>query len=126
MTEITERACDAIVSPALDLLSHANNQRFHFRAQAGTTWIRAVPRAVELAGDQPAIPGEDGFGFRNTSDFCKALPAEALADFGERRALGIGKPELTSDVGAENSILGAQEFPPKEQALVDQATHVRQ
>ena len=84
-----------------------------------------MPRAIELAGDQPAIPSEDDFGFRNTSYFCEPLPAEPLADFDERRALGIGKPELTSDVGAENSILGAQEFPPKEQALVDQATHVR-
>jgi len=107
MTEITERACDAIVTPAFVLLSHADDQRFHFTTQAGTTGIRAVPRAVELAGDQPAIPGEDGFGFRNTSHFCEPLPAEPLADFGERRALGIGEPELTSDVGAENSILGA-------------------
>ena len=78
-------------------------------------------RAVELVGDQPAIPGEDGFGFRNTSHFREPLPAEPLADFGERRALGIGKPELSRDVGAENSILGAQVFALEEQALVDRA-----
>ena len=32
----------------------------------------------------------------------------------------IGKPESTGDVGAENSILGAQEFALEEQALLDQ------
>ena len=126
MTEVSERTRDAIVTPAFVRLSHADNQRFQFRAQAGTTGIRAVSRAVELAGDQPTIPGEDGFGFRNTSHFCEPLPAESRADFGERRALGIGKPELTCDVGAENSIFGAQVFALKEQALIDQATHVRQ
>ena len=126
MAEIGERAGDAIVTPAFVLLSHADDQCFRFRAHAGPSRIGAVLRAVELAGDQKAIPGEDGFGFRNTSHLRQPLPAEPLADFGERRALGIGKPDLTRDVGSENSILGAQVFALEEQALIYHGSHVRQ
>ena len=43
-------------------------------------------RAVELPGDQTAIPGEDGFRFRKTGHVGQTLPPEPLADFGERRA----------------------------------------
>ena len=83
-------------------------------------------RAVELAGDQMAIPSEDGFGLRNTGYLRQALPPEPLADFGESRALGIRKTQSSGDVGAKDSILRNQIFALKEQALIDQASHVRQ
>jgi hypothetical protein len=38
----------------------------------------------------------------------------------------IGKPQSTGDVGAEDSILGAQVFELEEQALIDQTSHERQ
>jgi hypothetical protein len=47
-------------------------------------------------------------------------------DFGEGRALGVRKPEPTGDVGAEDSILRNQVFALEQQALIDQARHVRQ
>ena len=126
MTEIAESAGNAIIAPAFVLPGHADDQHFEFRTDPGTSRIGRVYRAVELAGDQTAIPGEDGFRFRNTSHFRQPLPTEPLADFGERRALGVGQPQSTGDVGAEDSILGAQVFALEEQALVDQTSRVRQ
>jgi hypothetical protein len=83
MAEIGESASDAIVTPAFDLLGHAADQRFDFRADARTSRVGAMLRAVELAGDQTAIPGEDGFRFRNTGHLRQTLPPQPLADFGE-------------------------------------------
>ena len=83
-------------------------------------------RAVELTGDQTAIPGEDGFRFRNTGHLRQTLAPQPLADFGEGRALGVRKPQSSGDVGAKDSILRNQVFTLEEQALIDQASHVRQ
>ena len=81
MAEIGESSGDAIIAPALILLGHAEDQRFEFRADARTSRVGAMLRAVELAGDQTAIPSEDGFRLRNTGDLRQTLPPEPLADF---------------------------------------------
>jgi hypothetical protein len=67
-------------------------------------------RAVELAGDQTAIPSQDGFRLGNTGYLRQTLPPEPLADFGERRPFGVGKPQSSGGVGAKNSILRNQIF----------------
>jgi hypothetical protein len=48
-------------------------------------------RAVELAGDQTAIPGEDGLRFRNTGHLRQTLPPQPLAECGFR-AMAISVP----------------------------------
>jgi hypothetical protein len=83
-------------------------------------------RAVELAGDQTAVPGQDRFRVRNTSHLRETLPPEPLADFGERRPFGVRKPQSSGNVRAKDSILRNQIFALEEQALIDQASHVRQ
>ena len=88
VAEIGERAGDPIVTPAFVLMGHADDQRFEFRSDARTSRVGTMLRAVELAGDEASIPGEDGFRFRNTGHLRQAFPSEPLADFGQRRALG--------------------------------------
>src|SRR4051812_28418524 len=100
MAEIGESAGNAIVAPTSVLLGHAEDQRFDFRADARTTQVGAMLRAVELAGDQTAIPGEDGLRFRNTGHLREILSPQPLANSGEGRALGVRKPQSTGDVGA--------------------------
>ena len=73
-----------------------------------------------------SIPGEDGFRFRNTGHLRQTFPSEPLADFGERRALRVRKPQTPGEVGAKDSILRNQVFALEEQALIDEASHVRQ
>ena len=76
-------------------------------------------RAVELAGDQTAIPSQDGFRLGNTGYLRQTLPPEPLADFGESRALGVRKPQSSGDVGVKDSILCNQIFAWEEKALID-------
>jgi hypothetical protein len=126
MAEIGQSAGNAIVTPAFVLLGHAEDQRFNFRADGRTTRVGAMFRAVELAGNQTAVPGRDGFRLRNTSHLRETLPPEPLADFRERRPFRVRKLQSSGDVGAKDSILRNQIFALKEQALIDQASHVRQ
>jgi len=126
MAEIGESAGDAIVTPAFVLLGHADDESLDIGCNAWTSRVGAMLRAVELAGDQTAIPREDGFGLRNRGYFRQTLPPEPLADFGESRALGVRKPQSSGNVGAKDSILRNQVFALEEKALIDQASHVRQ
>jgi len=57
MAEVGESASDAIVTPAIVLLGHAEDERLEFIANARTSRVGAMLRAVELAGDQTALPG---------------------------------------------------------------------
>ena len=79
MAEVGESAGDAIVTPAFVLLGHAEDQRFEFMADARTSRVGAMLRAVELAGDQAAVPREDGLRSRNTGHLCETLPPQPLA-----------------------------------------------
>ena len=126
MAEVGESAGNAIVTPAFVLPSHAEDQCFEFRGDARTSWVGAMLRAVELAGDQTAIPGQDRIWFRNTGDFRQTVPPDPLADCGEGAALRVRKPQSSGDVGAKDSILRNQVFALQEQALIDLASHVRQ
>ena len=67
-------------------------------------------RAVELAGDQAPIPRQNRLGFGDTSDLRQMFPAQTLGDLCQGSALGIGEPQPTGEVGAENSILRDQVF----------------
>jgi hypothetical protein len=88
--------------------------------------IGAAFGAVELAGNQATIPSQDGLWFGDTGDLLQMLPPEALANLSECAPLRVGKPELSRDVGTEDSILCDQVFALEEHALVNQACHVRQ
>ena len=63
---------------------------------------------------------------RTFFDMLGRIQSFPLANFSERRALGVRKPQTSGDVGAKDSILRNQVFALEEQALIDQASHVRQ
>jgi len=53
--------------------------------------------AIELLGDEPSIPGQDGVGFGDTGDLLKCSPAEPLTNFSEGRSLGIQKAQTGAE-----------------------------
>ena len=126
MAEIGQSAGNPIITPAIVFLGYAEDQRLKLRADGRTFQVGAMLRAVELAGDQTPIPGEDGFRFRNTGHLRETFPPQSLANFGEGRALGIRKPQSSGDMCANQSILRNQVFALEEQAPIDQTRHVRQ
>jgi hypothetical protein len=75
-------------------------------------------RAVELAGNQTTIPGQNGIWLGHTGHLRQMCPAPALGDLGKCRPFGVEKSQAPGDVGAENSILGNQVFALEEKALI--------
>src|SRR4029077_7151398 len=66
VTHVGQRSYDSIVSPAGILPSHFNDQRLKILPDSWPPGIPAVFGAVEFAGDQPAIPGQNGGGLSHT------------------------------------------------------------
>ena len=87
IAHIPQSACDAIISPAPILASHSEHQFGHFSTCSRSTWVVAVLGAIKLLGDEFAIPGQDGFWFRDLGDLAQSFPAESLADFGQGHSL---------------------------------------
>ena len=63
---------------------------------------------VELAGNEPPVPGENGVGLGDTGDLLKRSAAELHTDLSEGGSLGIGKTHTGGKVGPEDAILGCE------------------
>jgi hypothetical protein len=85
-----------------------------------------VFRAVEFAGYEAAVPGEDSFGFGDTGHLLECCATEPLADLGKGGSLGIGKPHTSRKVRPEDPIFGDQILILQQEFLIDQAGDVRQ
>src|SRR5438477_9971708 len=93
MTEVGERAHDAIVTPAGVLLSHTDDQSFDCCIYTRTTRIRATLGSVELPGNQPSIPCENGLWLRYTRHVGQTPTAKSLADLGQSGPFQVREPE---------------------------------
>jgi hypothetical protein len=52
---------------------HPDHQRFQFGFDPGPAWVGTVLGAVELPGDQPPIPGQDGVGLGDAGDLAERM-----------------------------------------------------
>src|SRR5215471_204774 len=95
MSQIGQRAYDAVISPATVLACKPNHKRFHLRRDAWAAGIGTTAGTVELQRDQSAIPGEKG----------------------------IRQPEPRRQVSSEDAILGRQVFISQQQFLIDKARY---
>jgi len=125
-TEAQDCSDDAVVSPAGVLFGEAHNERFQLGRDTGPAQRSTYFGAVELAGNEPAVPGEDGIGFGDAGDLLKRSPAEPLADFSEGRSLGTRKTHTGWKVSAEDAILSCEVFILEQEFLIDQPGDVRQ
>jgi hypothetical protein len=100
--------------------------RFQFGRDAGPARRSTELGAVEFAGNESPVPGEDSIRFGDTGDLLKCGSAEPFTDFSEGRSLGIRKTHTGRKVGSENPILGCEVFILEQEFLIDQAGDVRQ
>ncbi len=97
VAEIGQGSDDAVVSPAGVLPGEADNKRFQFGRDAGPAGRSTELGAVEFAGDEPPVPGEDGLWFGDTGDLLKRarpsrLPISARVDrSGSERRIRAGR-----------------------------------
>lgn len=83
-----------------------------------------MPRAVELLRDRPSVPGEDRLGLYDARDLGEGFASETHPDLGQRFALAIGKAESTTNLTAQDAILGDEVFVAEKEVLVDGAGDV--
>src|SRR3954469_22254436 len=83
-------------------------------------------RAIEFAGNEAPVPGEDGIGLVDTGDLLKCSPAEPFADFSRGGSLGIRKAYTGGKVGSKDAILGCEVFILEQEFLIVQPGYVRQ
>src|SRR5882762_8350417 len=93
MTEVGERAHNAIVTPAGVLLGHANDQSFDCCIHTRPTGISAAFGSVELPGNQPLVPRENGLWLRYRRHVGQTFTAKSLADLGHSGPFRIREPE---------------------------------
>src|ERR1017187_9897572 len=85
MAEVGQGSHDPIVSPARVLSGHTYDQGFAFTLNGRSARIGSALGSVELAGDQPAVPGHDRIGLGDAGHVLQPLrpsllPISASAD----------------------------------------------
>src|ERR1039457_1234949 len=98
MTEVGQGSHDPIVSPAGVLSGHTYDQGFGFTINGRSARIGSALGSVELAGDQPPVPGQDRVGPGDTSHLCQSPTAESLAHFSQGGSRRIGQPQTGGKV----------------------------
>jgi hypothetical protein len=76
-------------------------------------WAATSFRAIELVGDQLAIPGQDGVGLSHSCDPGESRAAEPKPDFTKRGARGVRELQASIQLGFQNAVLGGQIFIPR-------------
>src|SRR5947209_5965210 len=93
MAQVGQRADDAVVTPARVLASEANHQLFRRGFYPGSARVRAASGTIELAGNQPPIPGQDGVRLGRAGHWLQSLASKSFSDLGQGAPLRIGELE---------------------------------
>ena len=112
------------IAPRPVLSGQAEDEFLDLGRLSRASGVSALARAVELAGDELAVPAEDDIGGDQIGDLGEGLATEALADPGESLALRVGEPEAAFEAFAKNLVLRDEVLVPEEQFLVDRPRDV--
>src|SRR3984957_12008147 len=86
-SEIGQRSHDPVIAPAGVFARQPDHQILDFCGDAWPARRAALLGAVELLGDQFAIPAEDGVGVGDAGNLLQQLPTQAFANFSKRHSL---------------------------------------
>src|SRR6266852_9148220 len=108
MAQVGQRADDAVVTPARVLASETNYQRFHLGFDPGSARKGPVSGTVELAGNQPPIPPEDGVRLGCAGHRLQSFTSKSFSDLGQCAPFRIGETEPGWQVCSQDAVLGGQ------------------
>ncbi len=87
--QIGQRARNPVITPVTVLLGHANDQLLDLSLDPRSAGASTGLRAIEFAGDQLAVPSQDGVRLRHTGHLAENLAAQSMADLAQRGSLGV-------------------------------------
>ena len=124
--EIGQRPRNPVIAPVPVLARQANDQLLDHSPDPRSARALTGLRAIEFAGDQLAVPGQDGVRPGHSCDLAENLAAQAMADLAERGPLGVRELQPPFQLGLQDAVFGGQIFVPRQQLLVHRPRDVGQ
>src|SRR5262249_45735429 len=107
-----------VITPVMVLLGHANDQLLNLSLDPRPAGASTGPRAIEFAGHELAVPGQDSLRPGHIGHLAKNLVAQSMTELAERGSLGIRELQPPFQLGLQDPIFGGQIFVPRQQVLV--------
>ena len=124
--QIGQRPHNPVITPVTVLLGHANDQLLNLSLDPRSARASTRLRAIEFAGDQLAVPGQDGVRPRHSCHLGENLAAQAMTDLSQRGSLGVRELQPPLQLRLQDAVLGGQIFVPRQQLLVHRPRDVGQ
>jgi hypothetical protein len=118
MSQIRQRPGDPVIAPVTVLLGHANDQLLNLCLDSRSARAATGLGAIEFAGDELAVPGQDGVWPGYIGHLGKSLAAQSMTDLAQRGSLSVGELQPPLQLGFEDAIFSGQIFIPRQQLLV--------
>src|ERR1022692_2706707 len=113
-----QRTHNPVIAPVPVLARHANDQLLDLSLDPRSARASTGLRAIEFAGDQLAVPSQDGVRPGHSCDLAENLAAQAMTDLTERGSLGVRELQPPFQLGFQDAVFGGQIFVPRQQLLV--------
>ena len=108
--QIGQRPRNPVITPIPVLLGHANDQLLDLPLDPRSAWASTGLRAIEFAGDQLAVPGQDGVRPGHSRHLGENLAAQSMADLAERGSLGVRELQPPFQLGLQDAIFGGRDI----------------
>src|ERR1035437_7662622 len=126
MPQIGQRSHNPIIAPGPILLGHANNQLLNFSVDPWPARGSPFQRAIELAGDEPSVPCQDGIRQGRIRHLAECLAAQSMANLAELRSLRVRKLQPPLQLAPQNPVFSSQILVPQQQLMVPRPSDVGQ
>jgi len=101
--QIGERSDNPAIAPRAIFLGHTVNQFLNVLVDARPAGGSARRQSIEFASDQPC---QDCVRRCGDHYLAERFAAKSVADFAERRGIGIRKPQPTRELGLQDPVFG--------------------
>src|ERR1700687_909502 len=90
---------NSVIAPVRVLLGHANDQLLKSSVDPGSAWGSPHLRATELAGDQLAVPCQDGVWPGHSCHLAEDPAAQSMTNLTEPGSLGVRETRPPLQIG---------------------------
>ena len=88
--------------------TEANDELLDLAPDPRSAWAATGFRAIELAGDKLAVPGQDSIRPRHCCDLGEGFAAQAMTNLAERGSLGVRELEPSFQLGLQDAVFGGR------------------
>src|SRR5674476_180490 len=126
MPQIGQRPHNPIIAPGPILLGHANNQFLNFSVDPWPARGSPFLRAIELAGDEPSVPCQDGVRQGGSRHLAECLATQSTANLAKLRSLRVRKLQPPLQLAPQDPVFSSQILVPQQLLMVHRPRNVGQ